>query len=61
MVSKIWGDSDYEYWLTVPAASKDDALLALLEIAYKDNPGVVSEFQSALKERGIPCEFSSYA
>ena len=28
---EIMGDTDYEFWLTVPAAEKDRRLLALLE------------------------------
>jgi hypothetical protein len=30
-VSAIWGDSDYEYWLSVPASATGAALRALLE------------------------------
>jgi hypothetical protein len=28
---RVFGDSDYEYWLTVPSVRKDDLLRALLE------------------------------
>ena len=31
---EIFGDSDYEYWLTVPASEKDRLLLALIEKHY---------------------------
>ena len=31
---QIFGDSDYEYWLTVPASEKDRLLLALIEKHY---------------------------
>lgn len=56
-----WGDSDYEYWLLVPAAEKDRLLLALLERFYGGNDRVVSELMALLDERGIRREFGSWA
>ena len=38
----IFGDSDYEYWLTVPAAEKDRLLLALIEKHYAGDALVIS-------------------
>jgi hypothetical protein len=58
---EFWGDSDYEYWLVIPADQKDRVLLALLEELYRGNRRAVSEFQSFLKERDIPCAFHSWA
>jgi len=57
---EMFGDSDYEYWLRIPAANKDQVLLALIQKQYSKNTSVISEFQNYLKSRGIPCEFSSY-
>ena len=57
---KIFGDIDYEYWLTVRSEHKDRVLLALIERMFLNNPSVVSEFQGFLKAKGIPCEFDSY-
>ena len=56
----IFGDSDYEYWLTIPAAEKDRLLLALIEKIYKGNASVVSEFREFLESKGIPHEFHSF-
>ena len=39
---KFFGDSDYEYWLTVPASEKDRLLLALLEKHYGGDSCVIS-------------------
>jgi hypothetical protein len=55
--SAIFGDSDYEYWLTVPAAHKDALLLALLEALYQGDPRVVSKLKAMLEDKKIPCEF----
>ena len=58
---EFWSDSDYEYWLVIPADQKDRVLLALLEQIYKGNRRAVSEFQSLLKEHDIPHDFHSWA
>ena len=57
---EIFGDLDYEYWLTVPAAEKDRVLLALIEKFYHGNASVVSEFRELLESKDIPCHFHSY-
>ena len=57
---EIFGDLDYEYWLTVPAAEKDRLLLALIEKTYKGNALVVSEMKEFLEERNIPYGFQTY-
>lgn len=57
---EVFGDLDYEYWLTVPAAEKDRVLLALIEQVYRGNASVVSEFRELLESKGIPHQFHSY-
>src|SRR5688572_15022591 len=56
----VFGDSDYEYWLEIPAASKDDLLLALIETRYSGNASLISDLKQYLEARGIPCQFASY-
>jgi hypothetical protein len=56
---EIFGDSDHEYWLTVPAAQKDLLLLALLESLYKGDACAVSKLREMLVAKKIPCEFFS--
>jgi hypothetical protein len=56
-VEKYWGDSDYEYWLTVAADYKDSLLLRLLQ----DRFSTSSAFMDWLKSQEIPYQFSSYA
>lgn len=57
---EVFGDSDYEYWLTVPAAQKDSLLLALLESLHKGDPMVVSKMKAMCAAKNIPCEFFCY-
>ena len=55
-VKQFWGDFDYEYWVTVKSDYKDTVLLHLI----KDNFDSEIKFQKWLKEREIPCDFTSY-
>ena len=57
---EIFGDSDYEYWLTVPAAAKDRLLLALLEKHYAGDALVVSTLRELMESKEIPCSFFSH-
>lgn len=57
---EVFGDLDYEYWLTVSAAEKDRVLLALIEQVYRGHASVVSEFRELLESKGIPHQFHSY-
>ena len=57
---EFFGDLDYEYWLTVPAAEKDRLLLALIETHYAGDLSVVSKLRDLMKEKRIPCKFHSY-
>ena len=57
---EIFGDSDYEYWLTVPAADKDKLLLALIEKHYAGDALVVSTLREFMESREIPHNFFSH-
>jgi hypothetical protein len=57
---EIFGDLDYEYWLTVPAAEKDKLLLALIEKHYAGNATVISELREFMESKQIPCAFFSH-
>ena len=60
IVEQIFGDSDYEYWLTIRSKDKDSVLLALLEIFFKEHKIPFNEFRELLESKGIPSEFTSY-
>ena len=57
---EIFGDIDYEYWLTVPAAEKDRLLLALLEKHYAGDALVISTLRELMESKQIPCSFFSH-
>ena len=56
LVEDQFGDSDYEYSLTVKAEDKDTVLLNLIKERFAND----SEFKSWLEEKGIPHEFWSF-
>ncbi len=55
-VEEFWGDSDYEYWLTVSHEWKDTVLLLLIKEKFK----LSSDFQIWLESKEIPCKFESW-
>lgn len=55
-VKENFGDSDYEYSLTVKAEYKDTILLNLIKEKFAND----SEFREWLKEKQIPNEFWSF-
>ena len=60
-VKEYWGDSDYEYWLTIKAKHLPEVLLHLIKECFDRKIFTNdSEFKSWLKEKGIPSEFSSW-
>ena len=57
---EIFGDIDYEYWLTVPASEKDRLLLALIEKNYAGDAMVVSALREFMESKDISCGFYSH-
>lgn len=57
---EFFGDSDYEYWITVPAEARDRLLLELLKQCFGNRSTPSSDFMEWLKRLGIPYEFMSY-
>ena len=55
-----WGDSDYEFWVTVSSEHKDDLLLALVDRLYGGNSSAVDELRDFLAPRGIDFEFGTW-
>lgn len=53
---ELFGDSDYEYWLTIPAQYKDTVLLWLIKERFETS----SDFMTWLKDKGIPFEFLTW-
>ena len=57
LVEEMWGDSDYEYWLTVDKDYKDTVLLRLIKERFSRE----TEFKKWLEEKQIPFNFMTYA
>jgi hypothetical protein len=55
-VEEFWGDSDYEYWLTVSQEYKDTVLLLLIQERFESS----SEFKMWLESKEIPHKFDSW-
>lgn len=53
------GLAEQEYWLRVPAAAKDAALLSLLENFFGGNALAISDLRALLLATGVPCELYS--
>ena len=57
---EIFGDLDYEYWLTVPAVEKDKLLLALIEKHYAGYAMLVSTLRELMESKDISFGFYSH-
>ena len=57
---KFWGDSDYEYWLTIDKEYKDTVLLWLIKERFDSDFRNDSDFRDWLKKKGIPSDFYSW-
>ena len=51
--SEYVGDSDYEYWRTIPDKEKDSFLLALVEKMYLNDSGLITNVSELLDAKGI--------
>jgi hypothetical protein len=60
-VKEIWGDSDYEFWVDVPATALRKLAFALLREKYTGRDKAVDEFTAFCKREDIEHEWNSYA
>jgi hypothetical protein len=58
---ECFGESEYEYWVTVQNEQKDKLLLALIEKVYKGNFSAVDDFRTFLQSHEIPSEFRNWS
>ena len=59
-VEEVWGDSDYEFWVDVPATALRKLTFILLREKYAGRSGAVDEFRELCKREGIEHEWDSY-
>jgi hypothetical protein len=60
-VEEVWGDSDYEFQVDVPATALRKLVFALLREKYASRDGAVDEFAAFCKRENIEHEWNSYA
>ena len=52
----MFGDTDYEYWLTVHSQNVPKVLLELIKDRFQDE----TDFRKWLESKDIPSEFHNY-
>jgi hypothetical protein len=60
-VEAVWGDSDYEFWVDVPATALGKLAFALLREKYAGRSKAVDEFRAFCKRENIEHKWDSYA
>jgi len=61
LVEEVWGDTDYEFCVDVPATALRKLAFILLRERYAGRSGAVDEFRAFCKREGIEHEWNSYA
>jgi hypothetical protein len=59
-VERIWGDSDYEFWIDVPAGALTKLVFALLRDRYAGQGRAVDEFRDFCKKEQIDHKWTSW-
>ena len=59
-VTQIWGDSDYEFWVSVPSASVSMLAFELLREKFAGQLGAVDAFRDWCETHGVECKFESW-
>jgi len=59
-VEEVWGDSDYEFGVDVPATALRKLAFSLLREKYAGQSGAVDEFCAFCKREDIEHEWDSY-
>ena len=60
-VEEIWGDSDYEYWVDIPAGAFGKLAFALIRKHYAGDPRAVEKIRDLCREAGIQHKFDTWA
>jgi hypothetical protein len=61
LVEKTWGDSDYEFWIDIPASAIPKLLFALLRDRYAGHASAVDELRTFCEEHGIGYKWDHWA
>ena len=58
---RVFGDSDYEAWLTIPASEVPKLAFALVADRYGIEAGVITAVKDFCNAQGVACDFGNYA
>ena len=61
LVKEVWGDSDYEFWCSIPAEAAGRLAYALLRKLYANREQAVDELRALCAAENIPHENGSCA
>ena len=61
LVEEVWGDTDYEFCVDVPATALRKLAFILLRERYAGRSGAVDEFRAFCKREGVEHKWNSYA
>jgi len=61
LVEEVWGDTDYEFCVDVPATALRKLAFILLRERYAGRSGAVDELRAFCKREGIEHVWNSYA
>ena len=59
-VERIWGDSDYEFWMDVPAGALAKLVFVLLRDRYAGQAGAIDDFRDFCKREQIDHKWDSW-
>lgn len=60
LVEEVWGDVDYEFWLTVPKESWGKLLMAMSIEFLADDPSATDRLRAICTTHDIPHEFGNW-
>ena len=60
LVQKVWGGSDYEFWLDVPSSETRKLLFALLREKFLGDDHAVENFRDFCEQNGIAYKWDSW-
>jgi hypothetical protein len=60
LTEEMWGDTDYEFWVDVPATALSKLVFALIREKYAGRSGAVDEFRAFCQKEEIAHEWDSW-
>jgi hypothetical protein len=61
VVEEVWGDSDYEFWTTVPREAWGDLLMAFAREFLAENPKATDKLKEICEKHGVEHTWESWA